>query len=271
VAFRRGYELASQSSSNFYHLSDRALLRVAGDDARIFLQNIITNDVPEEGMNYACLLTPQGQLLHEFFVFPDETGGYFLDCDRAGRADLARRLGIYKLRSKISISEEAIKIYAQSKEGGLADPRLPDLGYRVYTKDKIDALTAQDYYNFCISLGVPPLGAIRAGRDFLSNVNLDLLNAVSFDKGCFVGQELVARIEHRGLVKKRLFIVEGEGLAAGDALLQGGVDIGEIRIVDTTARRGLAVVKLEAVDSPVIINHKSSVKIIRPPYLLGKS
>jgi hypothetical protein len=271
---------------NPHHLYDpgiRCLLRVTGEDALPFLQNLVTNDVravSEGRMQYACLLTAQGQVLHEFFILPGEEGGYFLDCVAEEKADFVRRLSMYKLRSRVNFDDtENYHVYAAlSFEREMAhvfpDPRLAALGYRIYTKEKLPADSSALYDDFCISLGVPTARAIKAGKDYIAALNLDLLGAVSWEKGCFVGQELTARMHHRGLARKRLLIVEGAHLKAGNVIFQSDIEVGEIRAVNAQQQQGLALLKLEVLqrpDAPLLDSDKNLIKIHVPAYLLQKS
>jgi folate-binding protein YgfZ len=259
-----------------HSLDDRALLRVAGGEAFVFLQNLVTCDMREaEGgaLLYGCLLAPQGPVLHDFFVFQD-TDSFVLDCDAGGIDDLMRRFGTYKLRSKVDIGKiEGWKVYA-GPEGakGYADPRLPGLGFRIYTQEALNAGPGRDHDDLSISLGIAPPRAMKGGKDYVADLNLDLLHAVSFTKGCFVGQELTARMKHRGLVKRRLLLVEGQELAPGDRIMQGDAETGEVRAVDSAARRALALVRLEALARPgtASISGKSAITIHKPVYMLNK-
>lgn len=242
-------------------LDDRRLVRVSGAEAGGFLQNLVTCDiraVTPDCIQYGCLLGAQGRLLNEFFVLPDGAGGYLLDCDASAVPDLIRRLAMYKLRAKVDIAPAEGHVTATTDEGW-PDPRLTELGRRLYTKEKRAGDAGYD--DLCISLGVPPFAAMRVDKDFLTDLNLDLLNAVSFEKGCFVGQELAARMEHRGLAKRRLLIVEGEGLAPGQKIEQDGVAMGEIRMADSAGRKALALLKLD-------ILQKNPANIRPPPYML---
>jgi folate-binding protein YgfZ len=288
-------------------LEDRGFLRVSGPDALPFLQGIVTNDVAPAGEDravYACLLTPQGQYLHDFFV-TRAAGGFLLECAATACAELIKRLTFYKLRSKVEIGECSRKLYTYAvwphssspspalrervgvrvslnenlcaslhrpphpdplplQAGGegilelkdavsFVDPRLPGLGYRVYAAEKMPATaTRQDYVDFCIDLGIPDSRTMRQGRDFLSALNLDQLNAVAWDKGCFVGQELTARIEYRGLAKKRMAIVTGSALREGEKLLEDSHEAGEIRQVNASQNKGLAVLKLSALNGRLL-------------------
>lgn len=234
------------------HLSDRRLIRVTGEDATSFLQNVITNDmarVSGSSMVYACLLTPQGAYLHDFFILSDGGQGYYLDVESARSDDLLRRFGIFKLRSRVSFDAAVdMRVYATTLAGkGYVDPRRDGLGYRIYTAEMLPAEPVQRYYDFCIERGVP-CGSmtIRPEKETMADVNLDLLNAVAWDKGCFIGQEVAARMHHRGLSKRRLFVVSGSGLQPG-SLRRDGVDVGEIRQVNAAKDMALAVIKLAAV------------------------
>ena len=232
------------------HLSDRALLRIYGPEAKAFLQNVITNDMDkiEGGILYACLLTPQGQYLHDFFILAREDY-YLLDVEAAGLDDLLRRFTMFKLRAKVNFEKmnAHYQVYAVGKGEGAADPRLPDLGDRLYITDRIEhALPVEHYFDFCIDLVVPCGTETISTRDTLADVNLDHLNAVAWDKGCFIGQEVAARMHHRGLAKKRLFRIDGPELAPGQKLLQNGREVGEIRQIARSGTRALAQIKLTA-------------------------
>lgn len=262
-----------------YDLKSRCLLNVTGADAFSFLQRLITADmrkVDAEQMQYACLLTAQGRLLHEFFVLPDDSNGYFLDCAATGAEDLAKRLNAYKLRTRVDISlDKAWQVYAsftgiQNQERSFHDPRWEALGWRIYTKNAVESVQESLYDDLCLSCGVAPAHAIESGKDFLTHINLDLIHAVDWEKGCFVGQEVAARVEHRGLVKKRLMIVDGEGMIVGDTIVSGDAhDLGEVRAVNTTGTQALAVAKMESLETRAAsIPDKGAVKIQPPPYFL---
>ena len=262
------------------YLDNRIVLSITGEDARTFLHGVITNDIAQVDagrMIYACLLTAQGHYLFDFFILPRGEGGYFLDCEAVGKDDLVRRLSMYKLRSKVQIQDTGLKVHclpSPSKDMMIfPDPRLPQLGFRFYASEQQKGAGAvADYADFCISLGVmPDSRAARVGKDFLSDINLDLLHAVSWDKGCFIGQELTARIHNRGLAKKRLCIISGLQLAMGDIILQNGIKMGEIRAVDSTGKRGLALLKLsvfENTEQNLVITEKGNVSAQKPEYLL---
>lgn len=238
-------------------LDERCLIHLSGEDAQGFLQNLITQDVvalPERTLAYGCLLTPQGRFLHDMFFFRD-AGGFCLEVERARRDDFIRRLNVFKLRAKVTIADEPGRVYAGERTDEAhcyQDPRLPGLGWRSYTGKELTAGAAQDWQDHRIHLGVPE-GSIdmRPEVDIMADINLDALHAVSFNKGCFVGQEVTARVNWRALIKRRLFIVSAQGLEAGQLLLEQGRAVGEVRSVNAMATEGLAVLKLDAVPEGV--------------------
>lgn len=233
-------------------LDDRKLFRIDGPDAASFLQNIMSNDIAAaQPIVYSCLLSPQGQFLHDFFVIDQGDGAYLLDVD-AGRADdLIRRLNMFRLRAKVTITaDDSLTVYAGAD--GHRDPRHAALGGREYRTDKMAAEDKTAYSDFCISIGVPPLSAIRPERDVLSDINLDLLNAVGWDKGCFIGQEVTARMKYRGLAKKRLMIIAGNTLPP---------EAGDIRVTNSSGTESLAIIKLSA--------RTSIEKVLKIPDYLG--
>ena len=260
-----------------FHLPERCLIKISGDDAETFLQSLVTQNVAglEAGrLIYACLLTPQGRFLHDFFIFREE-GAFFLECETQRREDLLRRLKMFRLRSKVMIEDCAadFSVYAGAT-GKFRDPRLAELGFRTYLPadhQVTKAASAVAYKDMRIHLGVPEGSIdIRPEIDTLSDMNLDRLHAVSWDKGCFVGQEVAARMENRGLVKKRLLIVAGESLTVGEALSQDGHAVGEVRSVNKAGREGLALLKLAALESEggrITRSDKSIISIHPPAWL----
>lgn len=231
------------------HLADRGLVKVTGEDAESFLQNLLTQDVadlPAGKLVYGCLLTAPGRFLHDLFIFRDGAD-FLLECDAARKDDLVRRLKIFKLRAKVIIDETvALSVYAGDRQEGCSfpDPRLTALGFRSYRAGGGNA-SSETYRDRRIHLGVPEGSTdIKPEVDTITDANLDHLNAVSWTKGCFVGQEVTARMHNRGLAKKRMMIVAGEGLTAGSPLTQGGHAVGEIRSLNRAGTEGLAVLKL---------------------------
>lgn len=236
----------------FVALPGRALIRVTGEDRVSFLQGLVTNDVERvaaDGIVYSCLLTAQGKFLHDFFMVHDD-GGIMIDAEGGDRAaDLLRRLTMYRLRAKVQMEiVEGASVYAVS-ESGMPDPRHPDMMHRAYEKPQgaEKPFTAWDAAR--IRLGVPDGSRDMAvEKDTPLDCGLDRMNAISFGKGCYVGQEVTARMNYRGLVKKRLRPVEWTGApcpAPFTDIHVDGVPVGQMR--SSCGAQGLAQVRDDAV------------------------
>lgn len=187
-------------------LTDRAVVRIAGEDVRGFLQGLVTNDVAHELPVWAGILTPQGKCLFDFLVW-GEGNDLLLDCESDAVDELVKRLSIYRLRRPIRIERDpAIAVHWSSEGGeGVLDPRLADLGYRWLGPA---GPPASGWLDHRLRLGV------CEGRAELADVlwlecNAAELNGVSFTKGCFVGQENTARMNWRQKVNRRLFVIVG--------------------------------------------------------------
>jgi folate-binding protein YgfZ len=244
-------------------LADRGVISVEGADAGKFLQGLVTNDVAKLQSDPAIhtgLLSPQGKILFEFFVVKD--GGKFLiDVARDRVADLIKRLTLYKLRAAVTIADVSKDVAVYADFGGetvldrgivYRDPRQAELGNRVIINDgpEITAtVDAQAYHAHRVALAVP-----EGGRDYIfgdafpHEARFDELGGVSFSKGCFVGQEVVSRMEHRGTARKRVVPVSLRGgtLAEGASIQAGGVEIGRIGTV--AGQRALALLRLDRAD-----------------------
>jgi len=244
-------------------LSDRGVLRVRGADARKFLQGVITNnlDKAKEGAAvHTGLLSPQGKILFDFFVVP-HGGDILIEAAKDTLAELAKRLGFYRLRAQVEIAETPEYDVAAVWDGtptlpeeaiAFADPRLQALGMRVLLpigaaiRRLACAEASEDVYHARrIMLGVPEGGRDYAlGDTFPHEALFDQLNGVDFKKGCFVGQEVVSRMEHRGTTRKRVVPVEGNGpLLSGTEVKAGDLPLGTIGSVAGT--RGLALLRLD--------------------------
>lgn len=254
----------TMSQCNAALLSDRSVVRVTGPAARSFLQGLITNDIDKAkpgGAIHSGLLTPQGKILFDFFVVP-AGDGFLLELAKAKSGELAQRLGFYRLRAQVEIAEDPSFAVAASwgappklPEGAIAhaDPRLPALGLRILFPANEDArnlgcaLASEDeYYAHRIALGVPEGGRDYAfGDAFPHEAMFDQLAGVDFNKGCFVGQEVVSRMEHRGTARKRIVGVEGEGPlpSSGTEITAGGAPIGTLGSVSGSS--GLALLRLD--------------------------
>jgi hypothetical protein len=186
-------------------LTDRAVLRLAGDGVRDFLQGLVTSDVEAALPVWAGLLTPQGKCLFDFIVW-DDGGDLLLDCEADAADDLIKRVAIYRLRRPITIERDpSLAVHwSLGGEEGVADPRLPELGRRWLAPP---ADPAKGWLERRLRLGVCEGRAELADTLWLE-CNAAELNGVSFTKGCFVGQENMARMNWRAKVNRRLVVVE---------------------------------------------------------------
>jgi folate-binding protein YgfZ len=182
-------------------LTDRALVRICGEDVRGFLQGLVTSDVAGELPVWAGLLTPQGKCLFDFIVWPDGDD-LLLDCEADAADDLIKRLSIYRLRRPITIARDESLAVHWSPEGS-DDPRLPELGRRWLGEA---SEPASGWLDHRLRLGVCE-GRAELGDILWLECNAAELNGVSFTKGCFVGQENTARMNWRSKVNRRLVVV----------------------------------------------------------------
>jgi folate-binding protein YgfZ len=190
-------------------LADRALLRLAGDDVRGFLQGLLTNDVAGALPVWAGLLTPQGKALFDMIVWSDGDD-ILLDVERDQADPLARRLAMYRLRRAITIArDDALAVHwstvrPDDAADAAPDPRLAALGWRWIAAP---GPAAAGWHAHRLSLGVAEGAAeLGAGETLWLEANARELNGVSFTKGCYVGQENTARMHHRAKVNRRLFV-----------------------------------------------------------------
>lgn len=242
-------------------LETRATLAISGADAGPFLQGLITNDVERAKQGeaiFAALLTPQGKVLFDFLLL-DAGGRYLVDCRADIAADLARRLGFYKLRADVAVEDVSAAWRVAAAWGddtqtllnmphGFRDPRLGILGSRAFVEagQGLNATASQAEYDaHRIALCVPEGGADYAfGATFPHEACFDLLHGVDFRKGCFVGQEVVSRMQHRGTARTRVVRVSGEGpLEAGADITADGFAIGKMGAV--AGANGIALARID--------------------------
>ncbi|HEY1836929.1 MAG TPA: hypothetical protein VGG36_04680 [Rhizomicrobium sp.] len=261
-------------------LEDRAIIAVSGADARDFLQGLITNDVhalaPGRAL-YSALLTPQGKILFDFLLVEGE-GALLIDCARVAHEALIKRLKMYRLRANVQIEPREqlavlVGLMGRPALRGLTfdDPRNPALGPRsigARAEMPRDVGTAAHYRSHRLELGIPEGADFGSDRMFALDGDLDELHGISFEKGCYVGQELTARMKHRGTARKRLVPITGIALPASGTLKAGGRDIGEIASV--YGERGFASVRLDRLEETgtcTIEVEGNLVNIIKPSWL----
>ena len=278
-------------------LPDRGVIKVSGDDARTFLNGLLTTDIGKVSPavpRFAALLTPQGKILFDCIVAeapPEDGGGFFLDCPRALAKALADRLKFYKLRAKVTLEDlsEALGVLAvwdgnANTEYGLTypDPRLPALGFRVILPPHVAAEAAADlgatfvdvdaYEAHRIAQGVP-----RGGLDFIygdafpHEADMDQLGGVDFEKGCYVGQEVVSRMEHRGTARNRIVgvICEDGATEPGAAVMAGEKTIGTMG--SSAKGRGIALVRIDRAEDArragvLITTGGLPIRIVKPDW-----
>jgi hypothetical protein len=189
-------------------LTDRALIRVAGEGVREFLQGLVTNDVAAlapGGPLWAGLLSPQGKVLFDFILWADAED-VLVDCEAEQAEALRKRLSLYRLRRPIRIElEPGLAVHWSRDWEGVADPRLPELGYRWLAPA---AEPAEGWLRHRLELGVTEgVGELGQDKILWLEANASELNGVSFAKGCYVGQENTARMNYRNKVNRRLVVV----------------------------------------------------------------
>ncbi len=254
-------------------LPDRGVVKVIGDDARSFLNNLLTTemaDVKPGVGKFGALLTPQGKIVADFLVTEAPAGhggGFLLDCAASLAASLATKLGFYKLRARVAIDNLTGHLGVLAAWGGkpamlpdlaFPDPRQSELGWRILVPadlaDKLmDSLGAEPatpaaYDAHRIACGVPQGGVDFAyGDAFPHETNMDRLHGVDFDKGCYIGQEVVSRMQHRGTARTRTvrLIVDGFGPEPGLDVVAGDRPVGKMG--SSAEGRGLATLRIDKV------------------------
>nr|ABL97361.1 putative aminomethyltransferase [uncultured marine bacterium HF10_45G01] len=253
---------------NVYILNDRAILYINGEDAKEFLQNLISNDLNKVSDAYSCfssLLTPQGKFLYEFIIVKHKSG-YLLDCEKPQAEELFTQLSLYKLRSKVEIlnlsNEFVVAAFSHEKfltfdtakdQSGFTikyredpiflDPRNKQLGARLIInleklylslkKLNLHDANLKEYYSLSHSLGIVPKDLNKLKEKLFGiECNFEELNGIDFKKGCYVGQENTARIKLKNKLSKRLFpinVISGK-LHEGESIYNNEVEIGKVLI-----------------------------------------
>lgn len=251
-------------------LTSRGVVHVTGTDARGFLQNLVTcdmDDVERDGAAYGALLTPQGKVLFDFILVKIDDG-YLVDMRRDAVGELVKRLSFYKLRAKVEVKDVSDDLAVLATWGTdetpempatvVRDPRLAALGFRAIgariglgadlASPGVEIADETAFHAHRISLGVPEGGMdFPFGDAFPHDADMDDLDGVAFDKGCYVGQEVVSRMKHRGTARKRVVIVHGDGdlPEPGTEIDAGGKPAGTLG--SSTGAAGLALVRLDRI------------------------
>ncbi len=246
--------------SGLIRLENRSVIEIGGEEARDFLQGILTNDIDgtkQGAAIYAGLLTPQGKLLFDFLIVKHD-GTYLVDVEKSQVDDLLKRLMFYKLRAKVDLNALPQAAICASLEGNTeanndaisyADPRYEKMGSRVMRLDGGDESCAPNTDKWLahrIRHGLPeaPVDFVH-GNCFPHDIAMDQLNGIGFKKGCYVGQEVVSRMQHRGTARKRPMIVKAQGelLDVPSDIKADGATIG--RLGSAFDQQGLAEIRLD--------------------------
>ncbi|MBL4767081.1 MAG: folate-binding protein YgfZ [Rhodobacteraceae bacterium] len=212
-------------------MTSRRILRLTGTDVDTFLQGLVTNDVADQGLVYAALLTPQGKYIADFFLLRDEDGGVLLDVDETLADMLVKRLNMYKLRADVTIADAGLNLQRGTGDApvnGLADPRHADMGWRAYsTVPASDDGT--DWDAIRVAHCIPETGIELSSDSFILEVGFETLHGVDFRKGCYVGQEVTARMKHKTTLRKGLRVVTIDGIApVGSEITAKGKPVGTL-------------------------------------------
>lgn len=207
----------------------RSILRISGDDREKFLHGLITSDVPDTGLGYGALQTPQGKYLADFLTFRDAEALY-LDVDTGFAPGLAQRLAMYRLRAKVDIADSGRSVArgtGPAPDGAMMDPR-PGMGWRQYDATGDDGT---DWDALRVANIVPASGVeLIPNETFILEMGFERLGGVDFRKGCFVGQEIVARMKHKTELRKGLVRVQG-AVTPGAAITNAGRAAGTVHTI----------------------------------------
>ncbi|KEJ98262.1 hypothetical protein SAMN05444149_10122 [Pseudosulfitobacter pseudonitzschiae] len=213
-------------------MTDRTILRLSGADTRDFLQGLVTNDVRklDQGLVYTALLTPQGKYIADFFLKADGDD-VLLDADATQAPALMQRLSMYKLRADVTIAETGLHLHrglSAQPDDALPDPRHPALGWRAY-RDVPQTEDTTDWTALYVEHMIPGAGRELHPDTFILEVGFERLNGVDFRKGCYVGQEVTARMKHKTELRKGLAQVHIDGPAEpGAEIMANGKPAGTL-------------------------------------------
>ena len=261
----------------FYKNSNSQFLSIEGEDSNEFLQNLITNDIykcSEDNIIYSCLLSPQGKFLSDFFIFKKDEK-YLIETHSFFYEKLLKKLNLYKLRSKVHINE-VNNLHSYSVFGDIQkdqdtfifhiDPRNKNIGLKlIHLKknpeilDSLNEINEEKYHQILIQNTVPLSHYdLEENKSLLLENNFENLNSISWDKGCYVGQEITARMKYRALLKKKIYSLEikdGSPLI-GQVIKDDENEFG--KIISIKNESVLAMLKIELAE--IKINTKKQIK-----------
>tara|TARA_B110000008_G_scaffold26215_1_gene23580 strand:+ start:114 stop:992 length:879 start_codon:yes stop_codon:yes gene_type:complete len=275
-------------------LKNRTLLELKGDESREFLQSLVTNNInliSKEKSIYSALLSPQGKYLYDFFIFQNHNNNIVIDCEKNDHEKLIQKLNIYKLRSKIEIvvndKIDIYSIYGQDidflisnlklkyKEGFtkevsdnlfFVDPRNKNLGIRNYSKilleefNKIPSGILSEWHYVRIKNNIPyPYNDLEKEKSFIIENNFEKINAIDFNKGCYIGQENTARQKYRGTAKRQLVVgkILGKEILNGEKVFYDKKMVGTVR----SSSKELCLVNIRSEIYEKCKKNKTSIKI----------
>ena len=234
----------------------RKVFRFSGTDARKFLQNLITNDIKrlDTGPVYSALLTPQGKFIADFFLIADGND-ILMDVDAGAAATLIPRLNMYKLRADVTISETDLIVSRglnDAPEGAVADPRDANLGWRYYGAEDHNMDTV-DWDALRVDHKIPEMGRELDAESYILEMGFEGLNGVDFRKGCYVGQEVTARMKHKTELRKGLArLVADADIPENADVISNGKVIG--RTHTSAGKRALAYLRYDRADGDISVN-----------------
>ena len=234
----------------------RKVFRFSGTDARKFLQNLITNDIKrlDTGPVYSALLTPQGKFIADFFLIPDGND-ILMDVDTDAAVTLIPRLNMYKLRADVTISETNLIVSRglnYAPEGAVADPRDANLGWRCYGAEDHNTDTV-DWDALRVDHKIPEMGRELDAESYILEMGFEGLNGVDFRKGCYVGQEVTARMKHKTELRKGLVrLVADADIPENADVVSDGKVIG--RTHTSAGKRALAYLRYDRADGDISVN-----------------
>ena len=242
-------------------MTDRTVLALTGTDRSDFLNGLITNEVTRarDGLLYAALLTPQGKFIADFFVL-EQGDRLLIDVAASAAPQLFQRLSMYRLRADVQIAETDLVVSrgtGTAPPGALLDPRHPALGWRAY--GEADVSDDTDWTALRVAHLVPETGVELTPDTYILEAGFERLNGVDFRKGCFVGQEIVARMKHKTELRKGLARVRIDGSAApGDEITAGGKPAGVLHSV--AGDHGIAYLRFDRADGEM---HAGAARLTR--------